>query len=89
MDVEIEDEEWFGEKLKFEGEAVISFVYYGYDFELDGDLDGDLNADGDIEMLLDFESGSVEIQGALDDADTIDGDYRSASVDAHIELERD
>jgi hypothetical protein len=86
MDVEIDIEEDKGGELT--GEAEVSFLYYGYQFELEGEVEG--KRDGsDVEIDLDFgENGSMEIVGELTDSDTIEGECTSGGVDADIELER-
>jgi len=86
MDVEIDIDEDDGGDLT--GEAAVSFLYYGYQFELEGDVDG--KRDGsDVELDMDFdENGSMEIVGQLTDSDTIEGECESGGVDADIELER-
>lgn len=86
MDVEIDIEEDDGGELK--GEAQVSFNYYGYQFELEGDVEGQRDG-SNVEIDLDFgENGSMEILGELVDSDTIEGECESGGVDADIELER-
>lgn len=88
--LDIEEEVEDGDALDFSGDVDASFEYYGYFFDLDGDLTGSLGADSSISMLLDFgDNGWIDIEGALDDPETIDGDCSSGGAEGEIELKRD
>ncbi len=92
IDIELDIEEEIGNEdaLNFSGDVDASFTYYGYFFDLDGDLTGALGEDGSIEMKLDFDdSGWIDIEGTLDDPETIDGDCSSGGAEGEIELTRD